>query len=93
MSESKPYTRRVSYHFEAGRERWAVLSFSDDCIEFEETRKNGQEDCHMRGDALCIDGTWHLDEYTRKCIEDYGNVGSADAVEAFFNEHGTPTDG
>ena len=88
---SKGYEKQTIYTFEAGGDEWAVTHFTPDVISFEETRKNGQEDCHMGGEAELINGKWVLDKYTRKSIDMYGRTDQADKIEAFFNEHGVPS--
>jgi hypothetical protein len=87
---SKPYTKVVTYHFEAGGEHWAITDWSETTIGFEETRKNGQEDCHMAGEASLIDGKWVLDEWARENIAMYTWAKTPDEIEAYFNEHGLP---
>ncbi len=85
------YTRKVTHLFEAGGEGWKVTHANASGIDFTETRCNGQEDCRMGGEAIALgDGKWALDEWTRKQIETYSSKRTADAVEAFFNEHGAP---
>lgn len=85
----QPYTKVTCYKFEA-RVEWAILEFNDEWCFFEETRKNGQEDCHMSGEAKLIDGKWVLDKWARECIEMYESKDTADQVEAYFDEHGMP---
>ena len=78
------YTRKVLYLFDAGGETWAVTDFTATTITFEETRKNGQEDCHRRGEArLSADGEWSL-------FIANAEDGDEEAVCAFFDEHGPP---
>ena len=90
MSDT-PYTKRVSHTFVIDDEVWEVTDFNTEYIGFEETRKNGQEDTHMSGDAHLVDGRWTLEEYAREQIEMYSRKGTADAIESFFNQHGTPS--
>ena len=85
-----PYIKVVTFHFVANREHWAITGWSDDVVWFEETRKNGQEDCHMYCEARKIEGKWVLDECSRETIESYSYGGEIEAIEAFFNEHGMP---
>ncbi len=85
-----PYTRRVSHVFVISYEKWEVTYFSATEIHFEETRKNGQEDCHMSAEATLVGGKWALDKSGRGQIELYSGERTADTIEAFFNEHGTP---
>lgn len=85
------YEKQIIYTFKAGGETWAVTSFSDTYICFEETRKNGQEDTHMSGEAGLVDGKWKIDE-GRGQIETYEGAWVADDIEAYFNEHGPPKD-
>ena len=86
------YRRVDSYHFEAGGEYWAVIGVSFCAgdiprISFEETRKNGQEDCHMFGVADLVDGAWKMVNSNIVCEADQQ---TADAVLAYFTEHGRP---
>ena len=92
MNDKSPYTKRVTHTFTADDQEWAVTDFYAEQIGFEETRKNGQEDCHMIGEAVLVDGKWKLEDYTRRQIEMYTGKETADAIEAFFDEHGPPTD-
>ncbi len=89
MSDT-PYTKRVSHTFIIDDEVWEVTDFNTEYIGFEETRKDGQEDSHMMGDARIVDGRWKLDKSTREQIELYAGEETADAIESFFNQHGTP---
>lgn len=91
MSESAAYTQQILYTFTVDDYDWAVTGASPEQIHFEETRKNGQEDCHFGGWADLVDGQWVLEESTREDIEMYTRESTADALEAFFNEHGPPT--
>lgn len=92
MEDSTGYTRRVTHRFTVNDEEWEVTFANSSVINFTETRKNGQEDCHMSGEAEFIDGKWVLEKYTRERIQMYGRIGSADAVEEFFNTYGPPTE-
>ena len=86
----KPYEKRVRYHFECAHENWAILSFDAISVYFEETRKNGQEDTHMSGEAEFKDGKWVLEEDTRKEIAEYLGKSTPGALERYFNKHGMP---
>jgi uncharacterized protein YodC (DUF2158 family) len=89
------YLREVSWRFWPQSKRhssWRITEVTETYITFEETRKNGQEDTHMGGEAELIDGRWVLDKGTRQQIETYEGKSTADAIEAFFNEHGPPTE-
>jgi hypothetical protein len=88
----EPYTKTVTHQFEAGGTGWAILYHDTKGCEFEETRKNGQEDTHIWGEAAVVDGKWVLKDDTREMIGMYESDHTADAVEAFFNEHGMPKD-
>jgi hypothetical protein len=91
MNEEKksPYRKSVHYTFTV-REEWAIFAFGDGWVAFEETRKNGQEDCHMSGEAELVDGKWVLDEGSRRNITMYSYEDEADGIEAYFNKHGMP---
>lgn len=94
MSASPPYEKQVHYLFTAYKEEWAItiIGADGDCVLGEETRKNGQEDCHMSFEANLIDGKWVLDEPSRSCILSYSYGREIPAIEAYFNEHGMPDD-
>lgn len=91
---SSPYTKHVDYRFEVDDVGLAIRPFKHkqrSCVEVEETRKNGQEDCHMGG--LLVkdsDGTWQWDEGRNSFDEQMGSD-FADAIAAFLNAN-TPPD-
>jgi len=92
MTEEKgPYQKKVHYLFTI-REEWAITAFGDDWLIFEETRKNGQEDCHMSGAASLIDGKWVIDEDSKRNVTMYSYEDEADLIEAYLNKHGLPKD-
>lgn len=91
ITKTSPFTRCVSYTFTIRNEEYNVLSFNDTQIHIEETRKNGQEDTHFYGELNLTDGRWILDEAAREHLEFYVGDKEAPAIEAFFNEHGSPT--
>ena len=95
MSEEKksPYSKSVTYTFEVNDTGWQILYCDENMCEFEETRKNGQEDCHMHCGAAKVDGKWVLDKRSKKTIEMYDSHESIAMIEAYFNEHGMPQDG
>jgi len=88
----EPYTKEIRYTFDIGEDDiWAVLYTTPGYILFEETRKNGQEDCHMGGEAVLAPGDkWEIDKDARKQIEMYAGPETVDAIEAFFDKHGQP---
>ena len=87
-TEDKPaYENRTAYLFTADGQEWAILSFDKFRIEFEETRKNGQEN-HMSGEASMVDGKWLIEDDTQ--ISEYSRPETAREIEAYFDEHGTP---
>ena len=62
MSES-PYTKEVTYAFKVnnGEYCFSISSVSNGVVVglwLEDTRKNGQEDCHEFGEMELIDGRW-----------------------------------
>lgn len=89
-----PYTKKVTYTFKAGGYTWAVLWAGKTHVYVEDTRKNGQEDCHMAEEISLVDGKWVYghgeSEYWENSIETYHSEGMAEAVLAFITEHGPP---
>ena len=86
------YRKHVEYHFEVDDKIWAVTGFNDTSISFEETRKNGQEDTHVYGEAMLVDGKWVLDYHTKCMLKEYWGNNTINEIEDFFNKHGPPTD-
>lgn len=81
------YTLHQELRFEVCNEEFS-LTRSGECLYVEETRKNGQEDCHMSGELELIDGRWNwADDYSRRQFATYGNVGVADAIPAYVNDN------
>jgi hypothetical protein len=101
-STSEPYTRHTTYWFSVLGVDLAVTSFTHDSIDFEETRKNGQEDCHIGGTAIRgDDGVWRYEDddpeepvarYSTRWDLDQEVAGLARTVLEFFTEHGIPKD-
>lgn len=90
MSTS-PYRRRISWLFDAGGDTWEVTRVMPGYVEIEETRKNGQEDTHIRGAVVFMGDQWRADDGLAEMIDIYGcGQPSVDAIEAFFAEHGPP---
>lgn len=84
------YRKQVQYMFAVYGDIWAVTHVSERYLVIEETRKNGQEDTHMSAElTLNDDGKWQYED-GREQIEMYESDGMADAILAFFNEHGPP---
>lgn len=84
---SEGYTKQVRYTFEAGGENWVVTHWGCDWLIAEETRKNGQEDCHVTFEAALQNGRWK--------IENEGGMNMYLGVEPykiedFLNENGFP---
>ncbi len=93
MSESEGYSRESTWwFFYVGGEEWAVTGYDDDWVAFKETRCNGQEDNHVVGEALLVDGLWALDKSAYPELEHYrdGKTQLARDIEAFLNQHGAP---
>lgn len=89
---SEPYKKRVVYNFDAGNENWNARQDSRffDTWFIEETRKSGQEDCHMS----CVlerktNGKWKMTE-GRETIDEYSYSGTATQIIKYFNKHGAP---
>lgn len=85
-----PYRKIVEWHFSVGGDVYALTRFDNVTLSVEETGKNGQEDTHFYGELELIDGKWLLDESSRKHLTFYESTQTADALEAFFDEHGLP---
>jgi hypothetical protein len=87
------YKKHVEYHFEAAGTGFAITSVraEDGWLAVEETRKNGQEDTHFYGELECTEGRWELNEESREHLETYESKRVADALEAYINEHGLPS--
>ena len=85
------YTKHVEYLFTVCGERFAVSWIDDTTLFVEETRKNGQEDCHMCGELHLEDGKWvWKDRWARDQFVTYGNDGIADAIPAYINANPVP---
>lgn len=89
------YEKHIEYRFEAGpwKTGWAIISEESHdgrrVLVISETRKNGQEDCHMMAEAHeQPDGTWKLEEDSM--IAEYESARTVTAIEAYLNEHGAP---
>lgn len=87
------YTLHQELRFTVCEEEFS-LTKSDDVLFVEETRKNGQEDCNMRGELVQRDGVWvWSDELDRKQFVRYGNPGVANAIPAYVNANPPPWPG
>ena len=92
------YTLVKSYRFEVRGTHLAITDFSREerYIHVEETRKNGQEDCHMSGYLLeKPDGIFEwsdeeVGEPGESSFVFYGSQEIADAILKFINENGYP---
>lgn len=85
------YTMHKEYRFTVCDEEFAVMSFNEHRAWVEETRKNGQEDCHMSGELVKRDGTWAwADDSMRESFDRYGNNGVGDAIPAYLNANPLP---
>lgn len=86
------YTKRVSYDFEIDGEGFSVTDWSNRSVTVEETRKNGQEDCHFYAELFFTAGKWKMEPYARQnCAEHYFKT-TADKIEAHLDRWGPPTD-
>lgn len=90
---STPYRKVTVYVFEVDRYVWEITKFTEDRITFGESRKAGREDINFGSfEVVLVDGYWRLDGETLHRIRRfYGGV-TEQALEAFFNEHGPPTE-
>lgn len=80
------------YYFTAGGERWACWPEGND-LRIEETRKNGQEDCHVAGYAELEDGRLVLESGFVRRIGMYMRRDTAQEMQDFLDKHGPPKDG
>jgi hypothetical protein len=93
QSDSSIYTKHVDYRFEVKGEGLAIKPFTHDGrghLEIEETRKNGQEDCHMYGMLMKVDGKWQWKD-GGDSFDQYGDAGLSDAIAEFLNDNPPPT--
>ena len=84
------YNKLVVFRFEVDGEGFEVTSYDDSRIEFEETRKNGQEDCHLSASAELVGGEWTFSGWDRSQLDGHMNDGTK-LLGAFFKKHGPPT--
>ena len=84
------YKQRVEYDFEVGGERLAITDFARDYVCVEETRKNGQEDCHMSG-VLVYDGISFVWDEGEHSFVEYHSQELADGIREFINSNGLPS--
>ena len=92
MAQEVAYKKSVSYTFEVDGEQYAITDWDEDLttLEIEETRKNGQEDCHMKATVvraprkLGIPGRYVYDGET---ISAYESEAHARDVLQYLNEH------
>jgi len=84
------YTLHTEYRFTVCNQEFAVR-WLDNHLYVEETRKNGQEDCHLVGYLNLRAGKWEWeDEYLKQHFNTYGNDGVADAIPAYINANPVP---
>ena len=87
----KPYRRTVEHFFRVEGIGYSLTESGEKWGSFEETRKNGQEDCHCSG-VVSQDpetGAWFLAE-GRETIELVEGKEHTLAIERFFDENGLP---
>lgn len=92
----KPYKQDKRWLFTVDDEVLAIVDINKErtVIEIEETRKNGQEDTHMRGYMELVNRKWQWsadDDYPENFSEYYSKR-FADSIVKFVNEHGLPGD-
>lgn len=84
------YEKQTTYVFEVEDEFFTIVKFDDTYFEVEETRNNGQEDCHMAGVAeLFKDGTW---KWTEESFSRESGQELADTILAYVQTNGLPKD-
>jgi hypothetical protein len=85
------YTLHQELRFTVCNEEFAITGNNGFRLQIEETRKNGQEDCHISGELVKRDGLWAWSsDWGRKSFDDYGNDGCADAIVAHVNANPPP---
>ena len=92
------YETHRDYRFDVCGEEIAVseLIVVDDpggsvSVSVEETRKNGQEDCHMWGIVVRQDGFWQWDELNgRRLFDQYHSPELSNAIVDYLNKHPHP---
>ena len=91
MAQEIAYKKSVSYTFEVDGEQYAITDWDEDLttLEIEETRKNGQEDCHMKATVVWQGGACHgRFVYESETISDYESLSRhARNVLRYINEH------
>ncbi len=94
MSKKPPYKKFVSYNFDCGGENWDITDWSSEYVLIEETRKNGQEDCHLQAEFE-VDkfGKWTLmydDQKWEPYIVSYLGRSVVNDIINYLTEHGPP---
>jgi len=92
MAQEVAYKKSVSYTFEVDGEQYAITDWDEDLtmLEIEETRKNGQEDCHMKATVVWQGGDTLKDGrfiYNGETISAYESAAHARDVLRYLNEH------
>lgn len=89
MAQKIAYEKSVSYTFEVDGEQYAITDWKEDLtmLEIEETRKNGQEDCHMKATVVWQGGAFGRFVYEGETISDYESQAHALDVLRYLNEH------
>ena len=96
------FEKVITYEFEVDGERFAasqidIMVNRDNLqlVSIQETRKNGQEDCHMQGcvvrDKAGDPWRWDDLESGGEMFDEYLDDGAADAILQFMNSHDFPT--
>ena len=67
-----------------------IVYFSDDCAEIEETRKNGQEDTHMKGMAVLENGVWRWENEDYNSFVMYHSEKFSNAILEYLTVNGLP---
>ena len=92
---SGPYTTHVEYRFMVHGDEFAIIPFTNGtqpCLEIEETRKNGQEDCHCSGILVKDDnGIWKWED-GRRSFDFYMGANYADGIIDYINANPPPSE-
>jgi len=88
---TNPYQVHKELRFELDNIELAIVSNDGQFLEIEETRKNGQEDCHMFGDLRFVDGMWQWgDDWSRDKFYRFGSEDLAAKIIAYLNTNPPP---
>jgi hypothetical protein len=85
-----PYRKVTEYHFTVDGVVIAVTEVGEDYVCVEETRKNGQEDCHMSGTLELDEAGKFVWSEGKGMFVDYASESLADGILDYLNMFGPP---